>query len=185
MKITKRQVVMIGLSVAGLAVVIRDQVRPGSDVLGPETANASVRPQEPGGQAALPTEAPACEGRKIADRLDAVAAANPGLSQCSRDAFRAPDSWLPAASPGAAAAPPVEDPDQARADAFPKKHPLQAVMVSGRARQAVIGGQCLVVGQKLDGFQLLSVGEMSVELASPGGIRVKLSLPTANKGGPQ
>ena len=183
MKITKRQIIMIGLCAVGAAVAVHDQLRASSDGMGPETASASISSPEAGDPVAMPPETPAREGRKIADRLKAAAERDPDLAKDTRDAFRAPNSWLPAAIPasGAAAAPLVEDSDQAQADAFSKNHPLQAVLASGSNRQAMIDGQCLVVGQKLDGFQLLSVGELSVVLASPGGIRVKLTLPSGQK----
>ena len=183
MKITKRQIIMIGLCAVGAAVAVHDQLRASSGGMGPETASASISPPVAGDPVALPPETPSREGRKIADRLKAVAERDPDLAKGSRDAFRAPNSWLPATTlaPGVAAAPLAEDSDQTRADAFPKRHPLQAVLDSGKVRQAVIDGQCLLVGQKLDGFQLLSIGELSVVLASPGGIRVTLCLPSWQK----
>jgi len=185
MKLNRRNTVMIGLCVAGLAVFIYDRVRPDPDLIGPETASASVGSPPavpvPALQVAAPADATRAGGPKIAEHLAAVASRYPEAGSNPRDAFRVPDSWLPASPQAAAAQPLAEDSEQARADAFPRKHPLQAVMVSGSARQAVIGGQCLVVGQRLDGFVLLSIGELSVILASPGGTRVTLAMPDARK----
>ena len=178
---TKRQIVMAGLCAIGTAVFAYDRLQPKPSLTEPETASAIVvspqRPARPASPAVLQTAMVADPvgqiNKRIADRLTAIANDNP-MADDARDAFRAPASWLPSASEPA---PSGKESDQAKTETFRQRHALQAVMVSPNGRQVVINGKCLTIGQKIDDFELVSVGEQSAILVSSTGVRVTVELP--------
>lgn len=189
----------MGLCAAGAAVIAYDRATAPSGSV-PDTASASVAAQPapesaPKSAAAQPTGmAPAGSGTlasaglevagpTLALRLrdlagakrDAPAAGAPQAGADLRDAFRPSDAWL-AHAPKASA---PEDPDKAKAGEFLRRHALQAVLVSGEKRQAVIDFKCLNVGEKLEDFEVVSIGERSAVLAS-GSVRVAFELPSGD-----
>ncbi|MFB3892482.1 MAG: hypothetical protein ACE15C_10725 [Phycisphaerae bacterium] len=184
MKLTKRQKVMMGLCAIGAAVFAYDRVQ-NRPALGPDAAAASTAAGLAVPSGAPPAAIPATvrvdatprRGGTMAERMERIAAGNRLNLPDMRDAFRPPASWLPASGNDAPAAQ-ADDPDKARAEAFRQKHSLQAVMVGpdGEGRRAVIDSRCMSVGQKIDEFELVSVGERSAELVC-GAIRLRFELP--------
>ncbi len=180
----ERNILIAVLSVAGLGLGI-DRFVIGSEVTGPSQSSASVIGEldaESAGWLAVPdtesiksTGADEAPGVSFAERLrliaDSSAGTDPGQS---RDAFAPGPGWeVTDIEVGG-----VPD-NQARqiAEDFRSKHLLEAVLVSGDKRYAVIGGQTLFIGQKLDGYRLQAVLERSAVFEGRG-IRVELRIKT-------
>ncbi|MEZ6190763.1 MAG: hypothetical protein R3C45_05665 [Phycisphaerales bacterium] len=166
------------LGVAGLGLLV-DRVVIGSDMTGPAESSAGVLddvsvdaesllivPDKPGntGQGiAVPAES-------LASRLRGVAGNAATTGGAARDAFAVPPSWVPAD------AEPVAGSEAAQAvETFKRDHKLEAVLVTGDQRCAVVNGQTMYVGQSLQGYRLVSVQERSAEFRS-GGVVITLGL---------
>ncbi len=169
----------------GLAVVALDLLHGDSAILSPEGTYASVARFD---EAAPPTGLEdvaadvnvAAGGAKdaIARRIDMAAGIGPLEADDMRDAFQPPAAWV-AASRGRS-----DGADGSTALAFMQAHKLKAVMVSPEGREAIIDGSCLGVGDRIDGFELVSVGERAVILASEDGSRLTMELPVGAEGSP-
>jgi len=111
----------------------------------------------------------------LAGRLDAIAKAHRLQPEEVKDAFHPSSAWVvvtKAVSPG-----PPPRPVEARPVAFARTHRLGAVVVSGSGGSVIIDGQCVNIGQSVDGFRLVSVGKGWAVLVSDDGDRVTLRLP--------
>ncbi len=107
----------------------------------------------------------------IADELDRVAETR-GFDLVSvPDAFQPSSSWLTGQMETEAPAP-----DRSVAERFKQEHTLTAVMVMGSKGYAIIDGEFLLMGQEMEGFTLVAVGDRSVVLESTEA-RVELTLP--------
>jgi len=189
MKTSRERTILIAvLAVAGIGLLV-DRVVIGSDVTGPAESSAGVVDgfdTDPAGPPSTSTtqlintlvgdQAPAASnggGTSFAQRLRLVTGPSAGTDpQQVRDAFKPGPGW--AASPSDSGA--VTD-NQARlaAQAFRSTHVLEAVLVSGDTRYAVIGGQTLSIGQELDGYRLVAVLERSA-VFQVHGLRVELGI---------
>ncbi len=107
----------------------------------------------------------------IADELDRVAATRGFDLVRIPDAFQPSSSWLTGRMETEAPAP-----DRSAAERFKQDHTLTAVMVTGSKGYAIIDGEFLLMGQQMDGFTLVAVGNRSVVLESTEA-RVELTLP--------
>jgi len=117
------------------------------------------------------SEGPAPRQVAIARRLEQIAEQR-GLDPTRViDAFRPSPMWIHV---GDVPVGPVRA--ELLAERFRKAHTLAAVMGSGDEGWAIVDGRTLFIGQVLDGFTLVSVGQRSAVLAS-GDARVVLSLP--------
>jgi hypothetical protein len=94
------------------------------------------------------------------------------------DVFRVSTAWPGAVAPAAAAAAAAARPDPVAR--FRAAHRLTGVLLSDDNRRAIIDGRSLAVGERLDGFTLLSVDKDRAVLAAKEG-RVTLTLATAAK----
>jgi hypothetical protein len=167
------------LGVAGLGLLV-DRVVIGSDMTGPAESSAGVlddvsvdaesllivpdKPGNAGRGAAVPAESLASRLRDVAGK----AATNDGAA--ARDAFAVPPSWAPSD------AEPVAGSETAQAvETFKRDHKLEAVLVTGDQRCAVVNGQTMYAGQSLQGYRLVSVQERSAEFRS-GGVVITLGL---------
>jgi hypothetical protein len=115
-----------------------------------------------------PTTAPA--RASLAALLRRCAATRPAPARQSADVFRVSAAWPGAVAPAAAAA--------ARPDPvarFRAAHRLTGVLLSDDDRRAIIDGRALAVGERLDGFTLVSVDKDRAVLAAKQG-RVILTL---------
>jgi hypothetical protein len=191
MKMTKRQKVLAGLCMAGVAVFAYDRIQPAAGLAGPEQAAASPLTSE--------TPAPAATGetaanslpdlgiqshKVIAQRLAMLMNGDFPQTDDIRDAFYA-SGLQPPAVPVAAATPTAAAPttlDKPRKAIFADSHQLRAVLVGSEGRMAVMDNTCLRIGQKLEEFQLVSVGERSATFSSGGGDRVTFALPVKQDG---
>jgi hypothetical protein len=189
MKMTKRQKVLAGLCVLGVAAFAYDRIQPAPGLAGPEQAAASPLPAETGASAAtvagnLSADLGIQSHKVIAQRLEAIMNGDFPRTDDIRDAFYA-SGLQPPAVPVAAATPTVAAPaiqDKSRKDIFADSHQLRAVLVGSEGRMAVMDNTCLRIGQKLEEFQLVSVGERSATFSSAGGDRVTFALPVKQDG---
>ncbi len=112
------------------------------------------------------------EGSDIADRLSAVAEARSLDLTDVRDAFELSPSWF-----GDDDGTVVQQPDVGGSAAarFVRSHRLMAVMAGGANGSAIVDDKCLFIGQRIDGFRLISVGARNAVLES-NGVRVELQL---------
>ena len=113
----------------------------------------------------LPTE-----GSDIADRLSAVAEARSLDLTDVRDAFKPSPSWI-----GDDGTVQPQDLGGTVAATFVRSHRLMAVMAGGANGSAIVDDKCLLIGQQIDGFRLISVGDRNAVLES-NGVRVELQL---------
>ena len=170
--------VALGLAVAALAV---DRLLLDSSPMQPDEAAASAISQyglaEPVADTASleKLEPPALlePTGTLTDRLEDLAKARHLDGQSVRDAFRPPEAWLPA-EPKQQAPKPRDEVDR-RAKEFARQHKLTATAISATGGMAIIDGQCVTVGNELDGFRLVSVDRVSACLIADGA-RVKLGL---------
>ncbi len=193
MKLTKRQKVLVGLCVAGVAAFAYDRIQPSPGLAGPQQAAASALPAD------APAPAPAVatpvnnsspdlaigSHKALAQRLQTLMKGDFPQTDDIRDAFYAsglepPPVAAPAAEPAAAAAPTVQD--KPRKEVFAQSHQLRAVLVGSSGRMALMDNTCLRIGQKLEEFELVSVGERSAAFTSGKGDHVTFTLPVKPDG---
>jgi hypothetical protein len=170
----KRWIYVGVLGVASVAFIV-DRLFLGT----PETAEAKPAAQTP--KAARPTAASKKpQGQPVV--VDPSLAwleklAEPGTE---RDVFAPSPEWLARskaeAAEAAAAAEREKGPQPGSPRAFEEAHKLQATTVMGQGGLAVVDGQCLSVGETLDGFRLARVEAGQVEFRR-GADRVTLTLP--------
>jgi hypothetical protein len=179
MTLTKRQMALAGLCAVGVAVFAYDRFQPADAILGPDTASASVTHQSAPVAEALamtPTTshvaAPDSPNSVLARRLKGLVPGGDYDASSVRDAFQPGRAWLARAP----AAPTAEDPDKAKAEEFLRRHTLQAVLIAGEQRHAVIDFKCLNVGDTLEDFQVDTIRDRSAVLTS-GAVRVTFQLP--------
>ena len=126
-----------------------------SPVLLPIASTIAPEPDTVGAEADLVSEA----RMLIADRLAEVAEQDRLDPTDVRDAFRTPAVWF---SRESGTANPVKSPGER----FREIHRLNAVLAAGREGHVIIDGRRLLIGQELDGFTLISVGERTAVLVS-------------------
>ena len=173
----ERNVLIAVLGVAGLGLLV-DRVVIGSDVTAPAESSAGMLDDvtfDPASLSIVPDKAgDAGPAESLANRLRQIAGeATSGDGAVIRDAFTPPASWVPADGEqraGSEAALAVEE--------FKRDHKLEAVLVTGDQRCAVINGQTVYVGQTVQGYRLVSVQERSAEFRA-GGVTVSLGIPGA------
>jgi len=206
MKLTKRHKIYAVMIVVGGAIVIMDRITSQDGEGGPPAASAATSSALDDGPAAAdadPTSArtpgaPASDlpwhgrlareswpGRPchlLADRLGALCK-HRGLNALDvPDAFASALAWFPQAPTENTTV--VQPPRSIhRRREFQATHRLTGVVVVPGGGRAIINGTCVAVGQKLDGFRLVSVAERSAVLVE-GKSRVVLSLPTTPSPGP-
>lgn len=115
--------------------------------------------------------------RTLADRLEELRDTADIDPMNVRDALRPSKAWLGPGDPVEVVAPPAEPIDSAerRARLFARRHRLTATAVGVRGGMAIIDGQCVRVGQSMDGMELVSVDRGSATLKG-GEITVRLTL---------
>lgn len=175
----ERNILIAVLGVAGLGLLI-DRVVIGSDVTSPAESSAGVvddiaddpasllivsdAPQDAAPASANATESLANRLRRVAGQAEL----NDGAAV--RDAFIPAPSWTPVdfePESGSEAALAIES--------FKRDNKLEAVLVTGDQRCAVVNGQTVYVGQTLQGYRLVSVQERSAEFRA-GGVTVSLGI---------
>ncbi|MCX5662017.1 MAG: hypothetical protein NTW19_20245 [Planctomycetota bacterium] len=181
------------LAVGGLALVM-DRTFSGSPTTGPAEASASFaipaseRAAAPmmdagGGPDALAAAAPGAPGAatatlarlSVTEQLHSAALAMNIEGPASVDVFRPSSDWLaeglPAEKPVPAAAP-----GPSPAMEFAARRRLTGLMASGPQSLAIVDGQTLRIGQGIDGFCLVVVGNRSATFEGPARARVTLPM---------
>ena len=180
MALTKKHKTYGAVVVAGALALLVDRVFLDSGQTTPNAATAEVLEAPPLAGAAPAEPAPVApvspapipsQDESVAARLQAAIGAKVVDPSSVRDAFCPAPAWI--AEPKAAT--PVVEPVESRAERFQRSHHLQAVMVGDLGSYAIIDGRCVFVGQMLDGFKLVCVGQASATLAAEGA-RVTLKL---------
>jgi hypothetical protein len=189
MKMTKRQKLLVGLCVLGVAAFAYDRMSaPG--LASPQQAAASPLPADTPAPASTVASSANNSSpdmgiqthKVIAQRLATLMSGEFPQTDDIRDAFYA-SGLQPAAVP--VAAPTAAGPailDKPRKAVFAESHQLRAVLVGSAGRMAVMDNTCLRIGQKLEEFQLLSVGERSATFGSDNGDHVTFALPVKQDG---
>jgi hypothetical protein len=177
-----RKMVLMGLCTVGVAAFVIDRVQSEPPVTGPPQAAAAAGAQpattdsdlDNAPQPAAVDPDALCR-KRLATRLQTLTGGNfPPLTDI-REAFQpSGDLQVKADAPAAAPAEPVGRP---HGEVFAANHKLRAVMVSPQGRVALIDNTCLKVGQKVEDYQVVSIGERSAVLVSPSGDRVTFELP--------
>lgn len=175
----ERNVLIAVLGVAGVGLLI-DRVVIGSDMTCPAESSAGVVEDimadpasllivpDRGGDTAGPGVGPA---ESLAQRLREVAGKSAsGDGSAPRDAFAPGPSWAPVG-----VEPRAGNDAELAAETFKQDHKLEAVLVTGEQRYAVVNGQTIYVGQTLQGYRLVSVQERSAEFRA-GGVTVLLGI---------
>lgn len=150
------------LGLAGLALFV-DRVVLGTGVTNPVESSADVVTQGPDPASLLIDHGPASAGSAkpvvtvtLADRLRRAVDGREAAGTTERDAFAVPSGWVPVA------ALPEPAPDtRVNHDAFIGGHRLEAVLLTGARRCAVVNGRTVYIGGQIDGYRLIGVRERS------------------------
>ena len=134
-----------------------------------------VRPEPGSGDSQGPEPRGPGPTSRAADRLRALARRERIDMNDVSDAFAVGRSWL-AEKPPAAPAVPAEE---SAASAFRNAHQFIGILTDELGSSAIVGDVCLRVGDVLDGFVLVSVGDRVVVFAR-GKTRVELGLSKGN-----
>jgi hypothetical protein len=117
------------------------------------------------GQAAPAGAATTAEAVSLAYRLrQATGSVSSDNTSPSRDAFVPPKGWLPKSGPNNEAV------LSSAVESFKRDNRLDAVMLTGDRRCAVVSGRTVYLGQTLHGYRLIAVHERSAEFEVDGEI---------------
>ena len=171
-KLTKSQRVYVAIMVIAVVSLLIDRT-----LLQPEQAQASAWQYAVPASMRSPvdietplSEGPAPRQIAIARKLEQIAEQR-GLDPTGViDAFRPSPMWLQISE-----VPVGVEQTESLVERFTKAHTLTAVMGSGASGWALVDGRTLFIGQVLDGFTLMSVGQRSAVLES-GDVMVILTL---------
>ena len=184
----------MGLCVAGVAAFAYDRIQPTPGLAAPQQAFASALsaetpvPAPAQAVAALPNNLSPdlCIGshKVFAQRLETIMKGDFPPTDDIRDAFYAaglqpPPAVVLTAAP-VLAAPTIQD--TPRKEVFAQGHQLRAVLVGSAGRMALMDNTCLKIGQKLEEFELVGVGERSASFTSGKGDHVTFTLPVKPDG---
>lgn len=179
MRLSKSQKVYVCVFGLGAVALLADRVFFGAAAVAPEAAGAGhqVAPplREGTRELPLPLQAdapgPLVQEDTLADRVRAVAEASKLHLVDVRDAFSPSEALigqLQKAGPRGS--------QQSKSEAFEQRHRLTAVMAGNAGGYAIVDGACVLIGQELEGFKLVSVGERSAVFQSKDAARVELKL---------
>jgi hypothetical protein len=179
MKTSRERTLLITvLGVAGLGLLI-DRVIIGSDVTGPAQTSAGVIDSIDAGLAQPAGVLPEVSGESpvevisFAQRLRSAVGSSVDTDPAAcRDAFSPGTGWDVG---GLGVGPATDNKIRELAQAFQGGHTLEAVLVSGDKRYAVVDGQTLYIGQELDGYRLAEVHERTA-IFQARGIRVEIGI---------
>ena len=185
MKMTRQRKVYAAVLLLGVGALAADKIffsPPSTAAQDPSAMLLASTPHSPAPaakHAVQPKEANLLGLGALADRMRKVAESERLDLGDSADVFRAPASWIQQKqSHEASQATTQPDPGAI----FRDRHHLAAVLRSTHGGIAVLDatsgskGRAIRIGQTLDGFKLIAVGERSATFASASG-RVELELP--------
>ncbi len=167
MRLSKGQKLCAVILALALGALVVDRVFLGYEIASPDQAAAADTrdsrrtPPDPSIASFDPLES--TFGQPLTERLEAMATSY-GLDPAdTRDAFRLSPGWMADCRRKA-----PTDQHLTPAERFIRDHQLLAVILTPDADSAAIDGNCLFVGEKLDGFELISVSEHSAAFESDG-----------------
>jgi len=165
MEISKKHIAMfVALGIA-VVVFLADRVMPGGSPAGPgqaHAAEADVLSDETTPEASSPAddrETQAAEVRTaLARRLDSVARSHRLKPSAVKDAFFPSTEWVgPRGGKVVVDEEPKVNSAEVKAQEFARMHQLKGAIVASDRSIAIIDGNCVSVGQMVDGFELKSV----------------------------
>jgi hypothetical protein len=164
------------LIVAGLGLAI-DRVIIGTDMTGPAESSAGVLSpdmSDPASLLIIPDPVTTVAGPAaptLADRLRQATSTHTGEGAVTRDAFSVAPAWVPVQpGPGADGQGATQS-----AESFKQANHLDAVLVTGDQRCAVVNGLTLRLGESLQGYRLVAINERAAEFEADG-VRVALGI---------
>ena len=178
MEISKKHIVLfVALGIAAV-VFLADRVMPGGSPTGPSEAQA-VAADELSDETAPEVssraddrETQAAEVRTaLAGRLDSVARSHRLEPSAVKNAFFPSPEWIgPQGDKVVVDEEPEPEVDSAEVKAreFARMHQLKGAIVASGRSIAIIDGNCVSIGQKVDGFELKSVTASTAVLACEG-----------------
>ena len=176
MKLSKQRKVYVAIFALAVSALGVDRLFLGGSEATPSRANgetasgASVQPSPaPSGLGGGSAGAPRPAAKPLAERLRDLSQKQGIDMKTVKDAFSCSPEWFPRQEVVA-----TESASGVEASQFRSKHELMAVMAGARG-SAIIDGKCLLVGQKLGEYELISVGERCA-VFQRGGRRVTLTL---------
>jgi len=156
MSLDKRQKKLVIAFVVGMAALFIDRafLRPqgGAKSASADYGSSDERVSSTDNLPILASESPRPQ---IAVRLESVWSGDNSDFARLRNPFSTPASWL-----GVKVSSPKRT--DKSLDAFAKRHQLTAVAGSGPTSYVLMGDEFLVVGQEIDGYRLVSIGQRSV-----------------------
>ncbi|MBC8372727.1 MAG: hypothetical protein ISS69_03245 [Phycisphaerae bacterium] len=164
MEIQKKHKVMFAVLGLAVAVFLADRVMPGGSPAGPDKAQAAIG--EAGDEIAAEVFSPAddretqvAEVRTVlAKRLDSLARSRRLEPSAVKDAFLPSPEWVgPRGGKVVVDEEPVVDSAEVKAQEFARTHQLKGAITASDRSIAIINGDCVSIGQKVDGFELKSV----------------------------
>jgi len=143
---------LIAVFLLGLIGLVVDRVflrpRGGPRVASADSPDSYAMPASPAQDG--PSAVAGAQGPSVAERLDRLWPDREANGVEARDPFSLRGSWLGNAGTGPSA---VSEPAQL----FAQTHPLTAVVVDGQRSHALVNDRVLKLGEKIDGFTLVSV----------------------------
>ncbi len=172
MNLTRKQKIYAVALTLAMALLVVDRTTQQGSISGPATSSASlvssptsVKPTET--EQVSPADA---HRRALALRLDRLAQ-GAEIDDGFRDAFAVPQAWRALRE-----AEKTQPTKPSRRGAFKDRRQLTAVMIVQGGGIAMIDGMAIRVGQSIDGYRLVSVGQRSAKFTSVTGT-VELFLP--------
>ena len=189
MEIPKKQIAMfVALGIA-VVVFLADRVMPGGSPAGPNEAQAAA--EELNDETAPEVSSPADDRETqtaevrtaLARRLDLVARSHRLESSAVKDAFFPSPQWVgPRGGKVVVDDEPKADSAEVKAQEFARMHQLKGAIVAADRSIAIIDGNCVSIGQKVDGFELKSVTADTAVLTCQGAeVVLKLNAATPKK----
>ena len=177
MRLTKERKILAAILGVGVAGLFLDRVVLDSGLTGAESASAVLVERAAADLSAPPAllvdeSDPPSPGPTLADRLEEAAATAESAPSDNVDAFHLPDTWF-----GTPAQAPEPEARHAAAMEFARTHRVEAVVTSDQMHCAIVNGKAVRVGQRLDGFTLVSVDQRSAVFEAKG-IRTRLTIET-------
>jgi hypothetical protein len=189
MQISKKHIVMLAALGVAVIVFVADRVTPGGSPTGPDTVQAAVA-DEPNNNIQPELVSPvsdretqAAEVRTALAKRLAMVERTHRLGQSSvKDAFFPSPEWV-GPREGKVVVDKVPEVDSAvvKANEFARVHVLKGAIVASGRSIAIINGNCVSVGQKIDGFELKSVTANTAVLVCQG-VSVTLNLDVVKPG---
>jgi hypothetical protein len=183
MEITKKQKIMFAVLGLAVTVFVADRVMPGGSPTGPQAVHAAVADELSDG--VLPDvfepqsdrETQSAEVRTaLAKRLDLVASSHRLDESAVKDAFLPSPQWVgPRGGKVVVEVEPEVNSAELKAREFVRLHQLKGAIVASGRSIAIIDGNCVSVGQQVDGFELKSVTSSTAVLVGQG-VSVVLNL---------